>query len=192
MIRLIALWLAAAAAARAVDFRIQYGALERMLSEQVFTQEGRRYVRGGRGNKCNFAYLEKPQVRGENGRLVMRAHFTGRAALNLVGQCVGLGDAFDAVITAAPVYRDGNVGLQEVKVVSAGKTSYYIRKVCAAMEASLARDFRYPLERDARALLESPGATPQYPREVRKFNVPEIIVAGDALVLRVDFEMTIR
>lgn len=192
MIRVVVLWLSAAAMAQAVEFRIQFGALERMLAEQVFTQEGRRYVRGNRGNKCNFAYLEKPQVRGDNGRLLMRAHFTGRAALNLVGQCVGLGDAFDAVITAVPVYRNGAVGLQEVKVVSAGKTSYYIRKVCAAMEASLSRDFKYPLEREAQQLLESPGATPQYKREVRKFNVPDIRVAADALVLSVDFEMTIR
>ncbi|MBS1855464.1 MAG: hypothetical protein JST11_08875 [Acidobacteria bacterium] len=192
MIRVVVLWLSAAAMAQAVEFRIQFGALERMLAEQVFTQEGRRYVRGNRGNKCNFAYLEKPQVRGDNGRLLMRAHFTGRAALNLVGQCVGLGDAFDAVITAVPVYRNGAVGLQEVKVVSAGKTSYYIRKVCAAMEASLSRDFKYPLEREAQQLLESPGATPQYRREVRKFNVPDIRVAADVLVLSVDFEMTIR
>ena len=35
--------LALAANARAVELHIQFGALERMLSEQVFTQEGRRY-----------------------------------------------------------------------------------------------------------------------------------------------------
>lgn len=192
MRRIAVLWLAAAVSAQAAEFRIQFGALERMLGEQVFTQEGRRYVRGSRENKCNFAYLEKPQVRGERGRLVMRAHFTGRSALNLAGQCVGLGGAFDAVITAVPVYRSGAVGLQEVKVASADKSSYYIRRVCAAMEASLARDFRYPLEAEARALLENPGATPAYKREVRGFNVPEIRVADDALVLRMEFEMTIR
>ena len=126
-----------------------------------------------RADKCNFAYLERPQVRGDAGPAIMRAQFTGRAALNLIGQCVGMGDAFDAVITAVPVYRSGAIGLQEVKVVSPGKSSYYIRKVCAAMEASLAHDFKYPLERDAQALLESPGPQPQYKREVRKFNVPK-------------------
>ncbi len=192
MRRAILLLLAGAVAAHAVEIRIQFGALERMLAEQVFTQEGRRYVRGNNRDKCNFAYLEKPEVRGEGGHLRMRAHFTGRAALNLVGQCVGLGDAFDAVITAVPVYRNGAVGLQEVKVASGGRTSYYIRRVCAAMEASLARDFKYPLEHEAQALLESPGATPQYKREVRKFNVPEMRVADDALVLTVDFEMTVK
>src|SRR5215470_7383412 len=114
MIRAAVLLLAIASAAHAVEIHIQFGALERMLGEQVFTQEGRRYVRGTKDSKCSFAYLEKPEVRGEDGRLVMRAHFTGRSSLNLMGQCVGLGDAFDVVITAAPVYRRGSVGFQDV------------------------------------------------------------------------------
>jgi hypothetical protein len=158
----------------------------------VFTQEGRRYVRGGSTSKCNFAYLENPQVRGVNGLLHVRARFTGRTALNLMGQCVGVGDAFDAVITAVPVYRKGNLGLQQVKVTSDEKSGYYIRRVCAAMESSLASDFKYPLERNAQVLLEGPGAAPQYKREVRNFSVPEIRVTNDALVLVVDFEMTVK
>ena len=190
--RPVVLLLAAASAAHAVEIHIQFGALERMLAEQVFTQEGRRYVRGAKSDKCNFAYLEKPQIRGEMGLLRIKAHFTGRSALNVIGQCVGLGDAFDPLITAVPVYRNGAIGLQEVKVVSPAKSGYYIRKVCAAMEASLTRDFKFPLEQNAQALLESPGPTPQYKREVRKFNVPEIRVADDALVLVVDFEMTVK
>jgi hypothetical protein len=145
VIRALLVLLAAALPARAVEIHIQFGALERMLAEQVFTQEGRRYVHGAKADKCNFAYLEKPQVRGDNGLLMIKAHFTGRSALNLIGQCVGLGDAFDPVITAVPVYRGGAIGLQEVKVVSPGKSGYYIRKVCAAMETTLAHDFKYPL-----------------------------------------------
>ena len=192
MIRALLFLLAAASSARAVEIHIQFGALERMLAEQVFTQEGRRYVHGAKGDKCNFAYLEKPQVHGENGLLWIKAHFTGRSALNLIGQCVGLGDAFDPVISAVPVYRNGAIGLQEVKVVSIGKSGYYIRRVCVAMEASLTHDFKYPLERDAQVLLESPGPTPQYKREVRKFSVAEIRVTNDALVLAIDFEMTVR
>jgi hypothetical protein len=89
-------------AAHAVDLRIQFGALERMLGEQVFTQDGRRYVHGTAKTKCNFAYLEKPRVHGVAGKLRIRAKFTGRSALDMFGQCVGLGDAFTAAITAEP------------------------------------------------------------------------------------------
>ncbi len=178
--------------AAAVELHIQFGALERMLAEQVFSQEGRRYVHGSKTNKCNFAYLEKPQVRGEGGRLRMKARFTGRTAWNVVGQCVGLGDAFDVVITALPVYQNGAISLQAVKVASDGKSGYYIRRVCEAMQASLAKEFKYPLEAEAQKLLEAAGAQPGYKRDVRKFAVPDIRVTNDALVLQVDFELTVK
>jgi hypothetical protein len=192
VIRFVLLLLAMSRGAAAVELHIQFGALERMLTEQVFSQEGRRYVHGSKTNKCNFAYLEKPQVRGEGGRLRMKARFTGRSALNVVGQCVGLGDAFDLVITALPVYKNGAIGLQGVKVTSEGKSGYYIRRVCEAMQASLVRDFKYALEAEARKLLEAGGAQPGYKREVHKFTVPDVRVTNDALVLQVDFELTVK
>ena len=107
-------------------------------------------------------------------------------------QCVGLGDAFDVVILALPVYKNGAIGLQQVKVSSDGKTGYYIRRVCSAMETSLTRDFRYALEHDAQAMLENPAVQPNYKREVRRFNVGDIRVTGDALVLPIDFELTVK
>jgi hypothetical protein len=190
--RALVLLLAAAQCAAAMELHIQFGALERMLTEQAFTQEGRRYVHGSKSAKCNFAYLEKPRVRSDGGLLRITARFTGRSALNLAGQCVGLGDAFDVVVTAIPVYRDGALGLQQVKVTSDGKTGYYIRRVCEAMQASLVKDFKYPLEEQAKRILEDPTAQPGYKREVKKVAVPEIRVTADALVLQVDFELTVK
>jgi hypothetical protein len=184
--------LACALPARAVELHWQFGAIERMLADQVFTQEGRRYVHGDRMAKCNFAYLEKPRVQGEAGRLRIRARFTGRSALNVLGQCVGLGDAFDVVIAARPVYKDGNIGLADVAVTSDGHTGFYIRRVCAALAASLGRDFRYPVAAEARKALEDTGAQPAYRRELRDFRVTGIQVTGEALVLALDFELTVR
>ena len=191
MIRRIILFLAACHFAAAVELHIRFEALERMLTEQVFSQEGRRYVHGSKTDKCNFAYLEKPQVHGLGSLLLIKAHFSGRSALNFAGQCVGLGDAFDLVITALPIYKNGALSLQEVKVISAGKTGYYIRKVCEAMQTSLARDFTYPLQAESQKMLEA-NAQPGYKREVRKFTVPDVRVSSDALVLQVDFELTVK
>jgi hypothetical protein len=178
--------------ARAVELHLQFGALERMLAEQVFTQDGRRYVHGDKNNKCNFAYLEKPQIQSDAGHLRIRAHFTGRSALNMLGQCVGLGDAFTEVLTATPQYHDGNLVLANVTAVGEGKTGYYIRRVCDALGSSLARDFKYPLASVAQKLLEDPGAQPGYKRELRRFQVPAISVTADALVIEVDFELTVK
>lgn len=191
--RLIFLLLACSLpAAGAVELHIQFGALERMLAESVFTQDGRRYVKNDRSNKCNFAYLEKPQVRADGGKLRIRARFTGRAAVNMLGQCVGLGDAFNVAIVAVPQYRDGNLSLRDIRVESEDKTGYYIRRVCAAMAGSLGRDFRYPVAQEFKRALEDPAIRPQYPRALRQFQVSEVRVGGEDLVLVVDFELTVK
>jgi hypothetical protein len=181
-----------AVAAQAVELHIQFNALERMLAETVFTQDGRRYVHGDKNNKCNFAYLEKPKVRGDGGRLTIRARFTGRSALNTFGVCVGLGDAFDAVITATPAFHESNIVLTKVTAASGDKTGIYIRRVCAALSSSLGRDFRYPISTQFQKSLEDVTILPLYPRELRNFDVTAIRVSDDALVLVLDFVLTVK
>jgi hypothetical protein len=178
--------------ARAVELHLQFGALERMVAESVFTQDGRRYVHNDKTNKCNFAYLEKPQIQGADGRLRIRAKFTGRSALNVIGQCVGLGDAFFVVVTATPQYRDGNLILANVTAVSEGKSGIYIRRVCGILGPSLARDFKYPLAAEAKRVLEDSTNQPGYKRELRGFQAPAIRVSNDALVIDVDFTLVVK
>lgn len=185
--RILLLTLLAVTCASAVELHIQFGALERMLGDQVFTEEGRRYVRGDKANRCNFAYLESPKIESDAGRLRIRARFTGRSSLTVLGQCVGLGDAFQVNVTAKPQYKDGHLRLAEVVASSDGKTGFYIRRVCAALAASLERDFKYPLESEAKRLLEEAGR-----RELRGFKVPDVRVSGDALVLAIDFELRVK
>lgn len=190
--RLLMLAASLVPAARAVEVHIQFGALQRMLADTVFTQDGRKYVRGTKADKCNFAYLEKPRIEGAGGRLRIRARFTGRSSLDMFGKCVGLGDAFEVAILATPQYRDGFVTLTAVTVTSEGKTGYYIRRVCAAMAASLGKDFRYPLATEFQTALENPGILPAYPRALKDFRVTEVRVTEDSLVLLIDFQLTVK
>ena len=190
--RAILVLLGMAHAAQAVELHLQFAALERLLSEQIFTQEGRRYVKGNETTKCNFAYLEKPHVEGADGQLRIHARFTGRSALNMFGQCVGLGDAFDLTVTAAPTYKDGNIGLTKVSAASDKKQGYYIRRVCEALSSSLGRDFKYPIAAAAKGALEDPRAQPGYSRELKNFTVTDISVSKDSLVIAVDFQLTVK
>jgi len=192
ILRPLCLFLFATGAASAVELHIQFGALERMLAQQIFTQDGRRYVHNDKTNKCNFAYLEKPQVRGGEGKLNIHARFTGRSALNMFGQCVGLGDAFDLTIVASPQFRDGYIALTGVTVSSDKKSGYYIRRVCPVLAFSLGRDFRYPISTEFQNALEDAAILPLYPRSLHNFTVPDIRVTADALVLVLDFELTVK
>jgi len=181
-----------ATSATAVELHIQFGALERMLSETLFTQDGRKYVKGTKADKCNFAYLEKPHIEGADGRLRIRARFTGESALDMFGKCVGLGDAFEIVILATPQYKDGVVTLTGVSASSPNKSGYYIRRVCAAMSTSLGRDFKYPLAAEFQKALENPQILGAYPRSVQDFRNTEIRVSPDALILVIDFQVTVK
>src|SRR5579863_10112338 len=80
MIKLPALLLLAMPAF-AAEIELRYAALERILADQLFTQEGRHYVRGSRTTKCQFAYLETPHIDSDAGRLRIAARFSGRSAL---------------------------------------------------------------------------------------------------------------
>ncbi len=178
--------------ARAAEVHLRFEALQRMLADQMFTDDGRRYVRGNRADKCNYAWLEKPVVSGSGGRLLIRARFTGRSSVDLFGRCVGLGDSFDLSITATPFYADGYVGLKDVKAAPEGRGGFYAWRVCSALSGSLQREFRYPLASEAKRGLEDPGAQPLYPRQLQRFHVTAIRVTADALVLDVDFAIVVR
>jgi hypothetical protein len=190
-----AVWLAALAAAptvHAVELQLHYSAIQGILAQQYFTGDGRRYVRGSSATRCDYAYLENPKVSGQDGRLLVKARFSGRSAMGLFGRCIGLGDSFDMVITATPYYAAGAVSLREVRIDTLGRDSYYIRRVRQAMGPSLEKTFQYKLYDDARRILEEKREQAPFHQELKKFDVSRIAVTGDALVLTLDFSLAVK
>lgn len=176
----------------AADLELRYGALERIISEQMFTQDGRRYVRGNASAKCQYAYLEHPRLSSDDSRLRVTAKFSGRSALDVFGRCVGLGDSFDLTITATPVARNGAIAFQDANV-STAKDSYYIRRVRRALAQSFSKDFKVEVRDQAKRMLESsspPGSA--YQPELSRFELNGVRVASDALVLEVEFKLVVK
>jgi hypothetical protein len=193
------------------DLELRYSALERLIGEQLFTEDGKRYVRGNAKAKCQYAYLESPKLGAEKSvseksvsekpvsdkpgdgaeRLRIAARFSGRSAIDVMGRCVGLGDSFDLQLTATPVARDGAIVLSNVKV-STLRDSYYIRRVRSALEQSFAHGFCIEIKDQARKLLEMPAANGNYRPELTGFTLNGVSVTDDALVLNVDFRLVIQ
>jgi len=191
-LRIASLLALLAVCASGSELQIQYSALSKILAQQVFTQEGRKYVRGDKDQRCNFAYLEHPEISGNNGHLWIRARFTGRSARNLLGRCVGLGDSFDLQIFATPYYHGDVVGFKDVRVESVNKDGIYIRLVRNALAFSLANEFKYPLFDDAKHMLETKQEPLPITQQLQNFQVKDIKVTGDALVLNLDFTLTVK
>ena len=179
------------AAALPADLEIRYSALERMVAAQMFTQEGRRYVRGNKAAKCQYAYLEAPKLSAAGERLKVTARFSGSSAMDLFSRCVGMGDSFDVDITAVPVPRKGAIAFQDTQV-STAKDSYYIRRVRTAMMRTFDQDFKIEIRDQARRLLEQPTTGAVYQQELKDLDLNAIRVTPDALVLVVNFKLVVK
>ncbi len=177
------------------ELELRYGAIERLVADQLFSQEGRLYVRGNKTTKCKFAYLESPKVGAIDGRLRVSARFSGRTALDMFGGCMGLGDSFDFTLIATPIVKSGALALKDVNV-STPRDSYYIRRVRQALTASFAHDFKVEMQDRARRLLEQTpaqtSATPLYRQELASFDLRDVRVQPDGLVLVLDFRLVVK
>jgi hypothetical protein len=187
----IFLLLAVAGPCLAADIELKFDTLDRLIAQQVFTQDGRKYVRGTPATKCQFAYLEAPHIGAENGLLRVSARFSGRTAFDLLGGCIGLGDSFDLTMVAVPVVRDGAIAFRDVKV-SVTKDSYYIRRVRAALTQSFAKDVKIDVKEQARKILEQTRGGATYKVEMAAFTLNEVRVTADALVLVIDFRLVVQ
>jgi|SRR5689334_19152044 len=174
------------------DLEIRYSALERMIAAQMFTQEGRRYVRGNQSAKCQYAYLEAPKLSPAGDRLQMAARFSGRSAMDLFSRCVGMGDSFNLTITALPVPRKGGIAFQDTQI-STPKDSYYIRRVRSAMMKSFNQEFKIDIRDQARRLLEQPASSSAaFQQELKDLDLTGIRVTPEALVLVIDFKLVVK
>jgi len=163
-----------------------------MLASQVFTTDGKRYVKGSPTTKCSFAYLAQPNISATGDWLQIKARFTGRSALGVLGKCIGLGDSFDVTIYAKPYYKNGMVALKEVSVESVGGDSIYKRRVRQAMAETLPRDFAYPLAVEAKKLLEAPRPGAGFIQLLDDFAATNIRISKEAVVLTLDFKLAVK
>jgi hypothetical protein len=182
----------AATTAHGTEIQLAYNVLERLIAQQVFTDDGRKYVKGTKADKCTFAYLENPRISGANGRIAIKAKFTGRSAIDMFGRCMGVGDAFHLTVIGMPYYDKGRIAFKDISVET-DRDGFYIRRVRQALVQSLSKQFDYQIQNDAKKLLEQQTEpNPLFKRQLIKFDVTQIQAADKALILTVDFVLAVQ
>jgi hypothetical protein len=86
------------------SLEVAYASVERMVTEGVLIEGGRRYLQGAPGETCNYAFIQNPRVSGSGERLSLRFLFAGSIGKEVAGKCVGRGDNFDVVVSGVPRY----------------------------------------------------------------------------------------
>lgn len=181
--------------AAGVELQVQFSAIQKVLSQQMFIQEGRMYVRGTPTDKCSYAFLEAPVVNGVNGRIEIRALFHGKNATNFLGRCWGLGDVFELRIVAAPYFEKdkGLIRLKDVEVETVDRKTYYSKKVRDSITENLGKRFEYRVADEAKRILERKADPKEpYQQQLQSFQVSQIKVTPAALVLMLDFTLVVK
>ncbi|MBI1397190.1 MAG: hypothetical protein GC151_14555 [Betaproteobacteria bacterium] len=100
--------------ARAAELVITNAAILKALQREAFS-DGRMDLVPA--SACNHAYLTSPAVVIERGRVVLGAKLTGRAGVQAGTGCLGgLGDTIDIVASGRPFFRDGRIGLEDLRI----------------------------------------------------------------------------
>jgi hypothetical protein len=193
LLRAFAFLLCAAPAWAEVELHLTFRMLEKVISEQVFTAEGRKYVRGSKTAKCSFAYLEMPRIGETAGKLIVRAKFTGRSAMDFLGRCVGMGESFDVIILATPYVDQTLLRLKEVVVEPAdGRKTLYSRRVCEGLATELPRQMQFDIAPEAKRILEAPSLDFPFSRSLSAFQVPRVFMTPEAVVVALTFRLRIE
>ncbi len=175
--------------ARGSELSVSYEALERNISVQLMTQNGRYYMQGDPSTPCAYAFVQDPRVDAFEGRLRIRLLFSGSAATSIRGRCVGAGDNFDLTITGVPTYANGELYLDPMSIQA---TAAYFRVVSGLVERRLREDLRVPVRQDLERAMTWMSTSGRGNVQLAGLEVREIAVEQDALRFTYDITTSIR
>ena len=173
----------------ATTFDVAYGAILKLLHQQVYRYQGRAYLEGNAQSPCAYAYLEQPRINAQADRLTLASLFVGRAALEVSGECLGTDEArFWAHISGVPRYENGMIVLTDATI--SVPENVYSEVIRNYFQTSLAPLLRYPLLSEVRQQIIELSAQTPYRLELVALDVPSIIL--DTHQMRITIDATLR
>jgi hypothetical protein len=177
---------------RAVELRVSREALERTLKQQLFSgPAGRFYLKGSATTACSV-YADDATVRFEQDRIVVKVKTRARMGKSIGGACIGIALSPTAEVSVAP-YGEGDViGFKDAELVKVSEqrelnfllTPFLSRQVPSSMKVNAADLLRKSLE----GSMASSG----YKLTLERLKVHSMQIQGDALVVDVDGDISVK
>lgn len=183
---------ASLAPCRASQLTISRDALERTLRQQLFAgPNGIYYLKGGPQSACSITAAE-PRLTFDQDRIVVhlktRAHL-GRA---VGGSCVGVTLNFPAEVSLAPDAEGETIGFRDARLDKVSDQ----HEVNFALSPFLRHQVPSSMKVDAadllRKALANSTASSGYKLTLERLKIHSIVIQGDALVVDVDGDLSIR
>ncbi len=187
-----ALLLSALVPCRAGQLTVSRDALERTLKQQLFSgPNGLYYLKGGPQVPCSIT-AEDPRLAFEQDRIVVRMKTRAHLGRAVGGACIGMALNLPSEVSFQPDAEGETIGFRDARLDRVSEQheinfvlSPFLRhQVPTSMKVNAADLLR-------KALADS-TATSGYKITLDHLKIHSVIVQGDALVVDVDGDMSIR
>jgi hypothetical protein len=175
-----------------LELQLRYPLLERQLSQQLFTQDGRKYVKGSPDKRCNFAYLANPRFASRDGQLLITAQFSGKSSFDLLGKCLGFSDSFEFEVLSGLTTEKGTLRLLNPQVRVLSRDTFYSRQVAKALQRSIADAIRYPIREEIQKLLVAASANSPYRIQIPTVEIRSVQILPDSLLIDVQARFVVE
>ena len=177
--------LVAAATAQAAEIVLERSAVEKLVTQTMFSNAGRHDLQRG---AC-YAYLDSPSVELKDGRIRIRSRLSSRVGLDTGNTCVGVSIASWTVVSGRPAATGGSVRLDELRIDSVDDPT--VRLVLeSGLLPALPRAIELDVLKAVRSMLQNSGA--QLHTAVETFQIESVVVRDDRLGVRFDFRLVAR
>lgn len=177
---------------RAVELRVSRDALERTLKQQLFSgPNGRFYLNGSSETACSV-YADDAKVSFVQDRIVVRVKTRARMGKAMKGACLGISLAPTAEVSVAPYGEGEAIGFRDAQLLKVSDR----RELNFLLAPFLSHQVPSSMKVDAadllRKALEGSTATSGYKVILDRLKVHSMQIQGDALVVDVDGDISVK
>ena len=188
----LALWGTSALPSGAVELRVSREALERTLKQQLFSgPEGRFYLKGTPRSAC-WVYADDARVNFVHDRIVVKVKTRARMGKSMGGACLGFSLAPTAEVSVSPYGEGESIGFRDAQLLKVSDQ----RELNFLLTPFLSRQVPSSMKVDAadllRKALEGSTAASGYKVSLEKLKVHSMAIEGDALVVDVDGDISVK
>jgi hypothetical protein len=177
---MVGLLAGATAFAQSSQLAIGASTIQRVISSQLFSTQGRWYLSD---NGPCYSFLESPQVRVANGRVYLDAHLSSRIGARLGGNCLGAGFASNVTLSGRLIGHGSTLTLDDVRIesVADGATA----DVLGLIDQTAPQALPHALSVDVLAVARGQSiAAEGIPISVNNFQITDVATVASAVVVR--------
>jgi hypothetical protein len=177
--------------ARAIEIKVSAKALERTLIQQLFTADGRYYIRGDAHSAC-FVYAEDPKVSFNTDRIVVHVKAHAKLGEAMGSECLGVRLNTEADVSVVPDAQGESIGFRDPRIEKMSESKELNFLLVPFLSRKLPQQMKINAADLVRQLLATSTQSTGYDIKLEEMKIHSMQVAGDDLVVDLDGGLTVR